>query len=190
MQLNAIMSGLKSKLEGILVDVDDWIVHYRELLSNNDVVIVMDAADYNRLNNRVKELIGYRAALQELFLNINDELPGSFLKLTIAIDDLVFEIDDILKEVEKKYTENDFDVNKYFMVKRLLDLNVPDKTVVEINDLEAVIQDEKTWITAYVIEEDGQNICHCKSWKSKHEAFKFALECPHSRREYVFNRFD
>lgn len=189
MQLDLVMEMLHKNLMSCLEEVQEAIGYCEELLTNNNILILIDPALYHRLRDNWHDLEKAQREISLLYDNIENELPGSFLSLTLKGSDLIEDLNDISAQIEKKWEDEDIDINKYFFAQNLLSLNFDTEVVLDIDDLELAAISDNTWVSAYLVQEGKHRILHCATWKTKAEALCFTLQMKGAKREHIFNRY-
>ena len=186
---DVIIERIQANLLNCLEDMDDVLEYCGDLLTNNNVIILIDQPLYHEFKHGCQELRKVRDKLYGLYLNIEQELNLSVLDLTIEGYDWIEYINQILTLIETKWNDGDIDVNKYLLAQTILGLKLGDNAVLDIDDLELVLESKDSWICAYIVKEKNLRICHVVAWETKQQALVFALENPCCRRDLIFNRF-
>jgi len=184
-----VIERIQANLLNCLEDMDDVIEYCQDLLTNNNVIILIEKTLYHEFKTGCRELSRVRDKLYDLYLKIEQDLNLQVLDLTLEGYDWIEHINQILITIEEKWNDGDIDVNKYFLAQRVLGLKLPEKVVLDIDDLELVQESKNMWICAYVVKEGKNDVCHLVSWETKQEALMFAMQSPFCRRDLVFNKF-
>ena len=184
-----IIERIQSNLLNCLHDMDEVLEYCQELLVNNNVIILIEGPLYHDFKNGCENLVQVRNKLYEQYLNVENEISLEVLDLTLEGYEWIEYINEVLTTIEEKWTDGDIDVNKYLLAQNLLSLNLGENVVLDIDDLEALVENPYMWVCAYLVEENKTTFCHCHAWKTKQEALIFAMQTAGCRRDWIFNRF-
>lgn len=189
--LDQTMQRIKRNLKLCLTEMDDAIESCEDLLWNNNIVILVDARLYHQLKKSYHDLVIIRTCLYKIYTHIEQEYSAFVLDLTIEGHDLIHEISNYIKQIEKKWEEGDIDINKYLLAQAALNLyDDNEEVILDIDDLEYVVDHPSDyWLCPYTVKEGPYRICHYSAWKTKQEAYLFAMQMSGCGRKNVFNRF-
>lgn len=184
-----MLERIQENLLNCLQDMDDVLNYCLEILSNNNVIVLIEKPLYHQFKISYHHLSKVRDELYDQYLNLENKLSLAILDLTLEGYEWIEFINQLLMTVEDQWINGDINVNKYLLAQDILNLKLEDKVILDIDDLDLVSNSTNPWICVYIVQEGSLNICHSVAWKTKQEALTFALQMSGCRRDYVFNRF-
>lgn len=190
--LGQTMNRIKRNIKVCLNEMDEVIDNCEDLLWNNNIVILVDSLLYHQLEKSYRKLTIVRTCLYKLYANIEHNYTAFILDLTIEGHDIIQEITTYIKQIEAKWEEGDINITKYLLAQAALHLyGDNEELILDIDDLEYVANHPTVyWLCPYTVVEGTRQICHYSGWKTKQEAYLFAIQMSGCGRQNIFNRFN
>lgn len=187
--LNQTMQRIKRNLKLCLTEMDDALESCEDLLWNNNIIILVDAKLYHNLKKSYHDLVIIRTCLFSIYEHLEQEYSAFVLDLTIEGHDLIRKISNYIKQIEEQWEAGDIDLNKYLFAQAALRL-FNEEVILDIDDLEEIVRHSSDyWLCPYLVHEGKYQVCHYSAWKTKQDAYLFAMQMSGCGMKNVFNRF-